>query len=63
MPSPFPRMDPYLEGSLWTTFHFSLAAEIVRQLAPRVLAIDYTRPPEVSLDEPEARWTAENLGL
>ena len=36
MPSPFPGMDPYLEGSLWTTFHFSLAAEIVRQLAPKV---------------------------
>ncbi len=36
MPSPFPGMDPYLEGSLWTTFHFSLAAGIVRQLAPKV---------------------------
>jgi Protein of unknown function (DUF4058) len=36
MPSPFPGMDPYLEGSLWTTFHFSLAAEIVRQLSPKV---------------------------
>jgi Protein of unknown function (DUF4058) len=29
-------MDPYLEGSLWTTFHHSLAAEIVRELAPRL---------------------------
>jgi hypothetical protein len=29
-------MDPYLEGSLWTTVHFSLAAEIIRQLAPRL---------------------------
>ncbi len=36
MPSPFPGMDPYLEGSLWTTLHFSLGAEIVRQLAPRL---------------------------
>lgn len=36
MPSPFPGMDPYLEGSLWTTVHFSLGAEIVRQLAPRL---------------------------
>ena len=36
MPSPFPGMDPYLEGSLWTTLHFSLSAEIVRQLAPRL---------------------------
>lgn len=36
MPSPFPGMDPYLEGAVWTTFHFSLAAELVRQLAPRL---------------------------
>src|SRR5215469_1862617 len=36
MPSPFPGMDPYLEGALWTTVHFSLSAEIVRQLAPRL---------------------------
>jgi hypothetical protein len=36
MPSPFPGMDPYLEGSLWTTFHFAFGAEIVRQLAPRL---------------------------
>ncbi|MBI3361959.1 MAG: DUF4058 family protein, partial [Chloroflexi bacterium] len=27
MPSPFPGMDPYLEGSLWTTVHFGLSAE------------------------------------
>src|SRR3954453_23582729 len=36
MPSPFPGMDPYLEGSLWTTFHFAFGVEIVRQLAPRL---------------------------
>ncbi|MEW5985459.1 MAG: DUF4058 family protein [Chloroflexota bacterium] len=36
MASPFPGMDPYLEGSLWTTLHFSLGAEIVRQLAPKL---------------------------
>lgn len=36
MPSPFPGMDPYLEGSLWTTLHSQLAAEIARQLAPRL---------------------------
>jgi hypothetical protein len=29
-------MDPYLEGALWTTFHFAFGAEIVRQLAPRL---------------------------
>lgn len=36
MPSPFPGMDPYLEGALWTTLHHGLATEIVRQLAPKL---------------------------
>lgn len=36
MPSPFPGMDPYLEGSLWMSFHTQLSAEIARQLAPRL---------------------------
>ena len=36
MPSPFPGMDPYLEGSCWGSFHAQLAAEIARQLAPRL---------------------------
>lgn len=36
MPSPFPGMDPYLEGALRTTVHFALSAEIVRQLAPQL---------------------------
>jgi hypothetical protein len=29
MPSPFPGMDPDLEGALWTTLHHSLGSEIV----------------------------------
>jgi hypothetical protein len=37
MPSPFPGMDPYLEGDLWTTLHVQLAVEIARQLTPRLL--------------------------
>ena len=36
MPSPFPGMDPYLEGHLWPDVHQALAAEIRRQLAPQV---------------------------
>ncbi len=36
MPSPFPGMDPYLEGSLWMSVHTQLAVEIARQLAPRL---------------------------
>lgn len=36
MPSPFPGMDPYLEGALWTTLHHGLGSEIVRHLAPKL---------------------------
>jgi len=36
MPSPFPGMDPYLEGSLWMSVHTQLSAEIARQLAPKL---------------------------
>jgi hypothetical protein len=36
MPSPFPGMDPYLEGALRTTLHHGLGSEIVRQLAPKL---------------------------
>src|SRR5215471_14324399 len=36
MPSPFPGMDPFLEGSRWIGVHSQLCAEIARQLAPRL---------------------------
>ncbi len=36
MPSPFPGMDPYLEGSEWISVHTELSSEIARQLAPKV---------------------------
>ena len=36
MRSPFPGMDPYLEGPLWMTFHSQLVVEIARQLAPKI---------------------------
>jgi hypothetical protein len=36
MPSPFPGMDPYLEGSSWMNVHAQLSAEIARQLAPKL---------------------------
>lgn len=42
MPSPFPGMDPYLEGYLWPDLHHRLAARISSQLnleiAPRYVA-------------------------
>jgi len=37
MPSPFPGMDPYLEGSLWMSVHTQLSVEIARQLTPKLL--------------------------
>ena len=34
MPSPFPGMDPYLEGTEWQSFHADLCSQMGRQLAP-----------------------------
>jgi hypothetical protein len=43
MPSPFPGMDPYLEGEMWQEFHQTLAGEIraalMPQLAPKYVAL------------------------
>ena len=54
MPSPFPGMDPYLEGSLWMSVHTPLAVEIARQLnqrlSPRYVALTTRR---FVLDTPE----------
>jgi hypothetical protein len=36
MPSPFPGMDPYLEGYLWMPTHGQMIAEVARQLAPKL---------------------------
>ncbi|MGF1521331.1 MAG: DUF4058 family protein [Leptolyngbyaceae cyanobacterium] len=36
MPSPFPGMDPYLEGYLWPDVHNALATKIRQQLAPQL---------------------------
>lgn len=36
MPSPFPGMDPYLEGEEWSDVHQALAAQIRKQLAPQL---------------------------
>ena len=37
MISPFPGMDPYLEGDLWPDVHHALASQIRRQLMPLIL--------------------------
>jgi hypothetical protein len=43
MPSPFPGMDPYLEGDMWQEFHDRFANQITVQLmpllAPRYVAL------------------------
>lgn len=49
MPSPFPGMDPYLEGPLWTSVHSQLAVEIARQLTP-LLVPKYAALTERRLD-------------
>ncbi len=36
MPSPFPGMDPYLEGAEWPDLHSSLANAIKRLLLPQI---------------------------
>ncbi|NJN67329.1 MAG: DUF4058 family protein [Chloroflexaceae bacterium] len=36
MPSPFPGMDPYLEGEMWQEFHSRLANQISMQLMPLI---------------------------
>lgn len=36
MPSPFPGMDPYLEGYLWADVHNALASKIRQQLVPKL---------------------------
>ena len=36
MASPFPGMDPYLEGEMWQEFHETLASAIGTQLMPRL---------------------------
>ena len=50
MPSPFPGMDPYLEGYLWPDVHSALASKIRQQLTP-LLRPNYAARLEVYLAE------------
>ena len=55
MPPPFPGMDPYLEGSLWTTVHTELSSTVARQLAPRLRPKYLALPTErFVVEEPES---------
>jgi hypothetical protein len=53
MPSPFPGMDPYLEGYLWPDVHSALAHKIRQQLAPQIQP-DYVARIEISVVEDES---------
>lgn len=57
MPSPFPGMDPYLEGYLWPDVHHRLATQISRHLAPKIQP-NYVARLEISVVEDE-NFTAE----
>jgi hypothetical protein len=37
MPSPFPGLDPFLEGQIWRDFHQSFIVELRTTIAPRVV--------------------------
>jgi hypothetical protein len=37
MPSPFPGMDPYIQGQTWLNFHNSFCIALRNQLVPQVL--------------------------
>jgi hypothetical protein len=54
MPSPFPGMDPYLEGPAWESFHAAFIDDIGRQLAPKL------RPKYVV--RVERRFVADAMG-
>lgn len=53
MPSPFPGMDPYLEGYLWPDFHTALAHKIRQLLAPQVQP-NYVARLDISVIEDES---------
>lgn len=53
MPSPFPGMDPYLEGYLWPDVHSALAHKIRQQLAPQIQP-HYVARIEISVVEDES---------
>jgi hypothetical protein len=43
MPSPFPGMDPYLEGNEWQSFHVELSTAITHHLIPKLRPKYYAR--------------------
>jgi hypothetical protein len=60
MPSPFPGMDPYLEGYLWADVHHALGTQFRKQLVPLVRP-NYAVRIEVSMYND--RVPAHELGI
>lgn len=60
MPSPFPGMDPYLEGYLWPDVHSALANKIRQQLTP-LLRPKYTARLDIYLAEDP--FPEEEIGI
>jgi len=57
MPSPFPGMDPYLEGSL----DLQRALTNIYDMLGYDLAIDYSQPPELPLSAQQAAWAKDRF--
>jgi len=60
VPSPFPGMDPYLEGYLWPDVHSALAHTIRQQLAPQIQP-KYVARLEISVIEDQS--PAAEIGI
>lgn len=43
MENPFPGMNPYLEGSLWSTVHSALINEMATDLTLSVAQVDFNK--------------------
>jgi hypothetical protein len=74
MPSPFPGMDPYIEGQLWEDFHVAFYTEVrsalVPQLQPRYVAVierrvylEHTPDPETLVIIPDVTVAKERYSL
>src|SRR4051812_16586526 len=59
MPSPFPGMDPYLEGPQWTSCQLVLSVEIARQLNSELASHNVARTSEAVTPDGTRHLTIE----
>ncbi len=62
MKSPFPGMDPYLEGREWVSVHTELSTEIARQLAAHLRPRYTARTTRRFFDEVQRRSITKEVG-